>query len=1192
MAKYYGFQLRIDSTLNWYASNPRLALGEPGIDINLMRFKVGNGIDRWNELPYMNADIYSLFDKEHQDVADKIQDIHNKIDNNQLTLSQGLANLRKEFQTLDTDLKARMTNAETRQANYEAELTQRQEDYEENLTGEFEETKAEVSAGLEEFNETRDALNFRMDVIVGNATEDTEILDARIDANNQVHPNLGHNIRSVHGEVLALNEDLAEDAANLEAEAQTRQAEDERQEEEISEVRDGVKKNAAGIDDLRERSDDNADGILSTALLLNSEIEQRRKIESDLISEADERKTKDYELESALNAEANTREIQDNALESALNVEISERQENYSELGGDLSNAKNVQQTNDDFLRDEINTLAEAVLKGQLTFAQAIERLKEKISEQSENFSEALTRENEERTASDEELKEAITDAHEQSREISAGLESEKSQREAADEIFSREAENLSEKDKELQQGLTGTREKISSGIDFLLEGINDTAGIALENTLKIRGLQTDFANEQQTRQAETLELSAEVRELRNNTSHNDNQHNTELSQLQEDTAALGAGLMAESLNRYKDAIKLRNLEEIVKNIHFPIDWSNEDFLQIPEPRCAIVNFSGLISMPTSKTVEIPAYLEFWDLQGNYFKKNILCSAQGSSSLGYVKKNVKFDLLNQDGSEFDFKIGNWVVQDGFHLKAYYTDFFRGVGVTSYKLWDEIINFDDALLPYEKELLNIPEMNTTANGTGNISDLSLQFDTGALCHPDGFPCIVYLNGEFYGVFSWQLKKNRKNYHMEKSTVEHIHLDGSLYTGNFWNGNINWTTFEIRNPNKLYTMDGKKYDGDAPRELIDETSEKYDASDKNHVRSAQVKKYIQDFVTNFGVLKQLYTAYQANPTDETLAAVKAKYEELFDWENQRDYLIFSDVIKNSDGFGKNWQWTTYDGVKWYVNAYDLDMSFGGHWQGTQITPPLTGHITTSKALPTYYVALLYETELKQRYSELRDAGIIDTAHIAAFLEDWTARIGAGNYELEFEKWPNSPCVKNYRDSVFRVKKWLDVEISNMDRLYNYTPREVLKDAEIFSQVSAMIAEQDAKKTAEISGQALLRSEYDAGLQEQINELTDLTLQKILDDTADKTHAKKIFREELIRIHNEINDLAGANLLAMVNDYNGRTKLNAKLNFIKTALIGDDDDFNAMIDDIFSGNSEVDTTLEDDDEFSQMLDEVFNS
>ena len=46
--------------------------------------------------------------------------------------------------------------------------------------------------------------------------------------------------------------------------------------------------------------------------------------------------------------------------------------------------------------------------------------------------------------------------------------------------------------------------------------------------------------------------------------------------------------------------------------------------------------------------------------------------------------------------------------------------------------------------------------------------------------------MYLNGEFYGVFSWQIKKQRKNYHINKITVEHIHIDGSLYIQYFWNG----------------------------------------------------------------------------------------------------------------------------------------------------------------------------------------------------------------------------------------------------------------------------------------------------------------------------------------------------------------------------------------------------------------------
>ena len=536
--------------------------------------------------------------------------------------------------------------------------------------------------------------------------------------------------------------------------------------------------------------------------------------------------------------------------------------------------------------------------------------------------------------------------------------------------------------------------------------------------------------------------------------------------------------------------------------------------------------------MPTSKTADIPAVMEFWDLQGNFFCKPILCSAQGSSSLSYVKKNVKVDLLNDDGSEFELKIGNWVAQDGFHLKAYYTDFFRGVGVTSYKFWDEVMRFNglDKDRPYKRAMLDASSIQPSGTSLNNPDDMTLQLDTGAR--------IVYLNGTFYGVFSWQLKKHRKNYRMDKSTVEHIHIDGSLYTQYFWGGAINWTTFEIRNPNKLYTMDGKKYDGDAPRELIDETSEKYNPDNKDHVRSAKVKRYIQDFVRRFGELK-------ASPSRE-------RFEELFDWENQRDYLIFSDVVSNRDGFGKNWQWTTYDGVKWYVNAYDLDMSYGGHWQGTQITPPLTGHITTSTALPAGYV-LLYKNELEARYKELRDAGIISVSNILGKLEDWTARIGVGNYELEYKKWPNSPCIINYTDSIYRVKKWLEVNIANMDKLYHYSPEDSFfadalgveaitrleNDTGILRQVNALAeagirselnhALINAERRREEAQERAIRDEQDAGLQRQIdtlatallsNSLNDLVARQRLDEASSTALDEKL--QDKIATNDEINEI----------------------------------------------------------------------
>ncbi|MBQ7544937.1 MAG: CotH kinase family protein [Synergistaceae bacterium] len=628
--------------------------------------------------------------------------------------------------------------------------------------------------------------------------------------------------------------------------------------------------------------------------------------------------------------------------------------------------------------------------------------------------------------------------------------------------------------------------------------------------------------------------------------------------QAQTDSNAVAALELAANLSA--EAEKCRALGQAIAGLKSPIDWSTAESLAIREPRCAIVNFTGLSSMPTTKTADIPAFMEFWDMQGNFFRKPIVCSAQGSSSLGYVKKNVKFDLLNDDGSKFNLKIGNWVVQDGFHLKAYYTDFFRGVAVTSYKFWDEVMRYNglDKDRPYKRAMIDASEIQPSGTSLNNPDDMTLQLDNGALCHPDGFPCIVYLNGEFYGVYSWQIKKQRKNYRMDKSTVEHIHLDGSLYTQYFWNGAINWTVFEIRNPNKLYTMDGKKYDGDAPKELIDETSEKYDASNKDHVRSAKVKRYIQSFVERFGELKQLYTAYRANPSDETLAAVKAAYEELFDWENQRDYLIFSDVIKNSDGFGKNWQWTTYDGVKWYVNAYDLDMSYGGHWQGTQITPPLTGHITTSTALPTGYVALLYKDELEARYRELRDAGIISVSNILLKLENWTARIGVGNYELEFERWPNSPCILNYTDSIYRVKRWLEVEIANMDKVYRYS-----------TDTQPEIAEAD-------DTEPLIRAEQDTGILRQVNALAEADMRSELNHALlnaerrrEEAQERAIRDEQDAGLQAQINSLAEATMWRLVNEHDMRLSISEAMQQIKEfpSRPATDDEFDEMLDELYN-------------------------
>ena len=496
--------------------------------------------------------------------------------------------------------------------------------------------------------------------------------------------------------------------------------------------------------------------------------------------------------------------------------------------------------------------------------------------------------------------------------------------------------------------------------------------------------------------------------------------------------------LKGNSVNNIQDALKANGFD-----VKTPIDWSESSFIQIPEPRFAIINITNIDSMPTTKTDNKKAFLEFWDMNGNYFKKHAILNAQGQSSMGYVKKNAAIDLCDDEwiGDETPkVRIGEWVPQDSFHLKAYYTDFFRGVGAVSYKLYDQIVRTRGNMYdrPWKKALLDMSKIGTTTKSLGNpyIGDYELLTDTGARCFPDGFRVAVYLKGEFYGIFSFQLKKHRDNYHMNKSTAEHVHLDGDLNERTIFGGreNINWSQFEIRNPKGLYAIGGNKYDADIKQEEIageEEVNTWIQAGElpdgkridskikKSLLLTAKVKKYILNFADAVPNIKEATNIYEASEkSEEDLKVLKNTYERYFDKDNMIDYIIVSDLIKNTDGFSKNWQIFTYDGIKWWVGLYDCDMSFGGHFEGNQISDAVTYHLGSSLLRPSGYIIKYYDFELKNRYKELADIGIATSNNIFSLIKDWTIRIGTNFFKEEYKKWSDSPCIA---DSVVRTEYW---------------------------------------------------------------------------------------------------------------------------------------------------------------------------
>lgn len=501
--------------------------------------------------------------------------------------------------------------------------------------------------------------------------------------------------------------------------------------------------------------------------------------------------------------------------------------------------------------------------------------------------------------------------------------------------------------------------------------------------------------------------------------------------------------LQGNSVNNIQDALKANGFD-----VKTPIDWSESSFIQIPEPRFAIINITNIDSMPTTKTQNKKAFLEFWDMQGNYFKKRAILNAQGNSSLAFKKKNAAIDLCDDEWIGDDtpkVRIGNWVPQDSFHMKAYYTDFFKGVCAVSYKLYDQIVRTRGDMYdrPWKKALLDMSKIGITTKSLGNpyVGDFSLLTDTGARCFPDGFPVAVYLNDKFYGIFSFQLKKHRDNYHMDKSTTEHVHLDGTIDYNILWNGTIVWGTgdngFEVRNPKNLYAIGGNKYDADIKQEEIagkDEVDTWIAAGQlpdgtvisskikKNLQMTAKVKKYIQDFANTINTVNDAASTYEtSSKTEEDLKAFKAVFEKYYDVENLIDYLIVIDILGDGDSLKKNWQWFTYNGIKWWVGLYDCDGVFGAMHLGDRISSPNNVHLGNDLQLPTGFILKYYNDVLEKRYAQLADVGIISADNIFSLLQDWCMRIGTDFFKEEYKKWADSPCIA---DSIVRSEYWESV------------------------------------------------------------------------------------------------------------------------------------------------------------------------
>lgn len=353
-----------------------------------------------------------------------------------------------------------------------------------------------------------------------------------------------------------------------------------------------------------------------------------------------------------------------------------------------------------------------------------------------------------------------------------------------------------------------------------------------------------------------------------------------------------------------------------------------------------------------------------------YGDRNGTCTMkwQGSSSLNYPKKNytIKFD------NAFEAFEG-WGVQKKYCLKANFMECTHARNIVTAKLWGQMV---------KTRQTDITELESLPNG-------------GAI---DGFPIIITLNGEFHGLYTFNIPKDGWMFGMGSGTQEAIvcadnHCDATKF------------------------KTAATLDGDFELEY---------ATDEDNA----------DWVLTS--LNRLINAV-INSNGSDLDTTVAQY---LDWKSAIDYYILVVLTCGWDLVDYNYLLTTYDGVKWFFSAYDMDSILGLDVGGKGFVSPTEHYLTAEYYASMHRVMWLISQrkthELKERYKQIR-ASAMSNGNLFREFMNFTAGIPSVVFDEDVRKWPTIPNSK--ANTIPALLEWyrqrviaIDAEVEAMTGIVN--------------------------------------------------------------------------------------------------------------------------------------------------------------
>lgn len=380
----------------------------------------------------------------------------------------------------------------------------------------------------------------------------------------------------------------------------------------------------------------------------------------------------------------------------------------------------------------------------------------------------------------------------------------------------------------------------------------------------------------------------------------------------------------------------------------FRCDLKKERAEEIP-----MLNLQGDLSGMTDKTDIRNVTFEYSDDSAN-LTGFASVKLQGNLSLQYEKKNfnIKFyhDADHSKARKIDF---GWGEESKYCLKANWIDQTHARNLVTAKLSSQV---------QEKYGLF---RQAPCNGV-----------------VDGFPIELYINGEFYGLYTFNIPKDSWMLGMDEN-----------------------------NPNHIFFVCEKNGDPAFFRARADYSFWALEVGMENQETLDKLNR-VFDFVMN-----------------ATVNEFRTEFENYFDLDAALNYYVMLDFCLLNDNRAKNMALATYDGEIWYLTLYDMDTSWGARYDGMSLYPYDVEPLIFSANDLLVRIEEAFPRELALRYFELRE-DLLTKEHVMALFEDFRYLIPENSFEKEWEKW--GPEIPGY--DYAQIEDYLDTNLPYLENKYS--------------------------------------------------------------------------------------------------------------------------------------------------------------